>query len=451
MTAGERSEHRAERQAPGFRRGVSDPSTCVVRPASYNEMTPAMLIHPGAVIPQKAFCEMSKRYRLYPADAQQAAMAMHCGHARFVWNLGIEQGQHARRFGQYADQKSWDRQLTEARSETWLGEGSSSVQQAALRDLRQAYRNWWSNPGHFRAPTFRSRHKGNQGFVVRDVKVNRLSRRWGEVTVPKCGRVRFRWSRPIGEHGSARVTLDRAGRWHVSFSSPQPAVDREPTGAAIGVDRGVTDTIATSDGELSSCPGLNQQEAARKKRLQRKMARQVKGSNRREVTKLAIAKLSARESDRRKDWVEKTSTRLVRDHDLIAFEALKVRSMMRSPSGTVDGPGTKVAQKRGLNRGIAAQGWSMLRDRTKAKAEASGVEFVEVPPAYTSQRHSDCGEIGERNGKVFRCRRCDSVSDADVNAAINIRAAGLAVSGRGGMAQSRPPCEASTPGQAVAA
>ncbi len=398
---------------------------------------------------------MSRRYRMYPTPAQEQVLSMHCDHARFVWNLALEQTEMVRpsTFGCYADQGLWDRQLAEARKVfPWLAEGSSSVQQAALRDLRQAFRNWWSRPDHFGHPTWRSHRKGHNGFAVRDVRWRKLNRKWAEIVIPKAGRVRFRLSRPVGDHGHARVTLDRSGRWHVSFSSAQTPVEREPTGAAVGVDRGVTDTIATSDGLLDSCRGLNQQEVRRKKRLQRRLARQVMGSNRREVTKAAIAKLAAREADRRKDWVEQSSTALVRDYDLIAFEALNVRNMMATASGTVDEPGANVAQKRGLNRAIAAQGWGMLRDRTRAKAEASGVTFVEIPAAYTSQRCSCCGEIGDRAGKVFRCVSCDIVTDADVNAARNIRdsGAGLVLSGRGGDGAIRPPGEASTSGQAVA-
>jgi len=429
---------------------MSDLNSCYNRRCPGTVATARGVINPVTESPGS----MSKRYRMYPTVEQAQTMRVHVGQARFVWNLALEQCRHARMLSQYADQKQWNRQLAEARKEIdWLSEGSSSVQQAALRDLRQAFRNWWGNPAHFGAPSFRSRRKGGQGFVIRDLTITKINHRWAEVTVPKCGRVRFRLSRPLGDHKSARVTLDRSGRWHVSFVGLQTAVEREPTGAVVGVDRGVTDTIATSDGARLSCPGLSERERARKKRLQRKMARQVKGSNRREVTKRAIAKLDARESDRRKDFVEKTSTWLVRDHDLIVFEDLRVRNMMASASGTIDQPGRNVAQKRGLNRAIAAQGWTMLHQRTQEKAEASeGVCVVDIPAAFTSQRCSVCGhtEAGNRRGKRFKCQQCGRVDDADVNAGKNILAAGLVATGRGGTAQSRPPCETSTPDLEVA-
>ena len=80
-------------------------------------------------------------------------MSLHCSHARFVWNLALEQCQLARRAGRYADQKLWDRQLAEARQASpWLAAGSSAVQQGALRDLRQGFKNWWKNPAHFGHP-----------------------------------------------------------------------------------------------------------------------------------------------------------------------------------------------------------------------------------------------------------------------------------------------------------
>ncbi|EQD71672.1 DNA (cytosine-5-)-methyltransferase, partial [mine drainage metagenome] len=123
---------------------------------------------------------------------------------------------------------------------------------------------------------------------------------------------------------SARVTLDRDGRWFVSFTRPAPQSERESTGAVVGLDMGVTHTATMSDGQFLDMPELlSQGEKQRKRRLGRRLARQVKGSNRRKATKLAIAKISAKESDRRKDWIEKTTTELVRDYDLIAIEDLK--------------------------------------------------------------------------------------------------------------------------------
>jgi transposase len=126
----------------------------------------------------------------------------------------------------------------------------------------------------------------------------------------------------------------------------------------------------------------------------------------------------------------------VKDHDLIAVEALTVKNMVRSARGSAENPGRKVAQKRGLNRSIQSQAWALFRKRLteKATAATSPCEVVAVNPANTSRRCSECGHTAKENREsqaVFRCRACGRTDNADVNAARNILAAGLAVSGRG--------------------
>ena len=115
-------------------------------------------------------------------------------------------------------------------------------------------------------------------------------------------------------------------------------------------------SVATSDGDLLHAPKLNPGQRRRLRRLQRRLARQRRGSNRRARTKLTVGKLRAQDRDRRKDWAEKTSTGLVRAYDLIALEALQIQRMTRSAKGTRERPGRKVRQKAGLNREILASG-----------------------------------------------------------------------------------------------
>lgn len=296
---------------------------------------------------------MAIRERLHPTAAQQDPLRSSCAHARFVWNLALEQrnfwragrGQPLPALSGY-DQK---RQLAEARAcNAWLRSGSSVVQQQAVLDLDQAFKNWWGNPGHFGRPTWRKAGI-HEGFYVRDNKTRRLNRKWGEVLIPKVGYVKFRITRSLSDiqkAKSARVTMTRMGDWYISFTLPQPEVTKELTGATVGIDLGVASTMTTSEG-LHSSPGrLSPKQQERLLRLQRKLARQKKGSKRREATRKAIAKLRAKEAAKRKDWVEKVTTQLVRDNDLIGIEDLKVSSMMRSASGTLEKPGTGVSAKR---------------------------------------------------------------------------------------------------------
>ena len=389
---------------------------------------------------------MAFRYRLYPTPAQAEMLARHCADARFVWNLALEQA-NCWRLGRAPAPGSAERfrQLAEARRGSWLGEGSSAVQQQALRDFDQALRNWWAST--HRRP--RWRRKGiDEGFCVRDVRVRRLSRKWAEVAVPKVGWVRLRLTRPLGTHGMGRVTKDRAGRWHVAFAAPQQALPRTPTGAAVGVDLGVVHTISTSDGEHLHIPGPGPSQERRLVRLQRKLARQQKGSNRRARTKHALAVLHARATDRRRDWAEKTSTRLVTSYDVVVFEDLGVKNMLRSARGTLEAPGRNVRQKAALNRRIAASAWSTLVRRTRQKAEASeGCQVRLVDPRDTSRTCSACRHVAPENRPsqaVFCCVACGHAEHADVNAAKNIRARGLRVPARGGRPEVRAPSETRT-------
>jgi putative transposase len=377
------------------------------------------------------------RFRLAPTPTQEAVLLEHCAHARFVWNLACEQRQHWRpgraSAPSYGEQS---RQLTEAREEfAWLAAGSQTVQQQALRDFAQAMANFFA--GTHRRPTWRKagRHEGFRivGRRGRQWDVRRLSRKAGEVRIPKVGWVRFRWSRQLpGEIKSFRVALDRAGRWHVAFAVIPPPIDGPGTGEIVGVDRGVVVSAALSVGELLSVPGLRETEADRLKRLQRRLARAQRGSNRRKQVKAAIGRIKARETDRRKDWVEKTSTGLARHFDLIRVEDLKIKNMVRSARGTVAAPGANVRAKAGLNRSIHAAGWGRLVRRLEEKA-AGRVERID--PAFTSQSCHACGHRDSRNREsqaVFRCRACGQGDHADVNAAKNI-AAGRAVTARGAL------------------
>ncbi|MGH8973942.1 MAG: RNA-guided endonuclease InsQ/TnpB family protein [Acidimicrobiia bacterium] len=395
---------------------------------------------------------MAWRYRLYPTPAAEEVLVRHCGDARLVWNLALEQANHwrpGRRPGPGSPERF--RQLAEARRAfPWLGAGSSSVQQQALRDFDQALRNWWA--GTHRRPRWRKQGV-DEGFCVRDVSVGRLSRKWAEILVPKCGAVRFRLSRPLGPHGMARITKDRAGRWHVAFSAPQPSVARRSTGTVVGVDLGVANTLTTSDGDHLHIPGWRPSEERRLVHLQRKLARQQQGSRRRARTKHALAVLYARAADRRWDWAEKTSTDLVRRYDLVAFEDLGVKDMLRSARGTRATPGRNVAAKAALNQRIAAAAWSTLVRRTRQKAEASDAVVVLVDPRHTSQTCSACGHVAAENRPtqaVFACQACGHGEHADTNAAKNIRARGLRVPARGGRPEVGAPSETRTTRQEAA-
>jgi putative transposase len=379
------------------------------------------------------------RFRLLPTPAQQAVLLEHCRHARFVWNLAVEQQQFwqpGRRSPGYHEQSA---QLTEIRAEyDWLGVGSQTVQQQALRDFAQAMRNFFA--GTHRRPSWRKAvvHEGFRQVGLKPRHIEKLNRHYGRVWVPKVGWVRFRWTRAVpAVVRSYRITRDRAGRWHVTFAHIPDPIPGPGDASVVGIDRGVAVSAALSTGELLHSPSLTPGERTRLRRLQQRLTRAKRGSHRRQRTRLAIARLKAREADRRGDWVEKTTTDLARRFDTIRVEALDVRAMTRSARGTLEQPGVRVAQKRGLNRAISCQGWGRLVARLDHKAAG---RLERVPAAYTSQRCSACGHIARENRKsqaVFACVACKAgPRNADVNAARNI-AAGRAVTAQGDLAAGR--------------
>jgi IS605 OrfB family transposase len=318
--------------------------------------------------------------------------------------------------------------------EPWLAEGSSSIQQQALRDFDKAMAAFFDKNNPAGKPSFRSK-RGTQGFVIRDTKVRRVNRRWGEVRVPKCGWVRFRWTRALpAKLGMARVTLNLRGHWHVSFPAPQPAVQRERTGTATGFDRGVRTALVDSGGQHYRAPRVSGRRAARYLGLQRRMARQHKRSRKRERTRRAMTVITARAADRRRDWAEKISTRMVRENDLIVVEKLNIRGMTKRPAPKPDSElagnflPNRARAKASLNRGILASAWGILGQRLEQKGAASGVTVIQIDPRFTSQQCRVCGHTAKENREsqaVFRCQECGHTDHADVNAAKNILARGL--------------------------
>lgn len=388
-------------------------------------------------------------------------MREYCHHARFVFNIGLEQRAMWRRDkhnrGTHPECGNLDaarvntttqmRELAQLRGELdWLRLGSSSVQQAALRDLDRAFANFYA--GRAKYPVFKRRDDRNGGFVIRDLTVRRLNRKWGTVMVPKVGPVRFRISRlwaDIAKATSARVS-QRNGRWHISFTTPSADKIVADTGAVAGIDRGVANTLATSEGRMIQAPSLTLAEQARFVRLQQRLSRQRKGSRRREQTLARMGVLRRRLEDRRTDWVEQTTTDLARTYDVIAVEDLRVVNMVRRPASKPDPdqPGAFLPNgaraKAALNKAILASVWGRFLTRLEHKMPEGTV--VRVDPKNTSRTCAACGHCAPGNREsqaVFECAACGHTAHADTNAAVNILdralnttvAAGHAVSGRG--------------------
>jgi putative transposase len=232
------------------------------------------------------------------------------------------------------------------------------------------------------------------------------------------------------------ISLTREGkRWYVSFCVEGTFTLPNAGEASVGLDLGVAQSVTLSSGEALALPVASIPEENRLRCLQRRASRRAKGSVRRRQALQRLAKMRRYLANRRRDAAHKLTTRLATTHALIAVEDLKLKSMTASAAGTREAPGRNVRGKAGLNRRLLAQGHAELRRMLAYKCERSGARLVAVPPAFTSQTCSQCGYCAPENRKnpaAFLCVACGYTTHADLNAAINILAAGQAVTAQGG-------------------
>ncbi|MER7849795.1 transposase [Kitasatospora sp. NPDC096077] len=383
-----------------------------------------------------------RRYRLELDSAQVELCEMFGGICRSVWNTALEQRREYRRRGAWMNFVPQAAELAEAKREfPWLADAPSHVLQQTLRDLDRACREH----GTFRV-RWRSKARWSPSFrfpAGNRITVERIGRKWGRAKLPKLGWVRFRWSRPLG--GDVRsATVSRKGRdWFVSFlveDGEQTPERHAMPNTAVGVDRGVKVAATTSDGVFHDRPYVTAGEAARLRRLQQRLARCERGSNRCRAVLAKINAVTGRVRDRRADFCARTAGTLAAANAVVVLEDLRTKNMTASASGTVERPGRNVCAKAALNRAVLDKGWHMLELALRNAARTTGTRVVLVNPAYTSQTCHACKHVDPKNRKsqaAFECTACGHRDHADVNAAKNIKAAGQAVSGRGDLGATR--------------
>jgi len=364
------------------------------------------------------------RYKLAPTDSQAALLRQFAGVCRLVYNLALEQRRdHWRNYlnthGKRLGFPSQCRELTELRAQyDWIAAVPVVCQAQALRDLDRAFQNFFHGDADFPSPRKKGVHESFH-FVPRDIGVRRLNAKWSAVRLPKIGWVKFRDTRPrIGINRTVTVSADALG-WHISLGYESETEVEAISKPCVGIDRGVTTTLAISTGELLSLPGKLKDLERRHRQAQRKLARCKRGSKRRKRQLLRCGRIAARRMRIRLDWHHKITTELATRFQSIAIENLNVRGMTASGGA-----------KHGLNRSILNQGWGIFHNLLSYKIEERGGALVKVYPAYTSQTCSCCGTIDASSRKSqaeFDCIACGFVSHADVNAAINIRDAGFGI------------------------
>ncbi|MDH6136784.1 putative transposase [Kitasatospora sp. MAA4] len=337
-----------------------------------------------------------------------------------------------------------DQTLRQARKEIdWYAVLPAQAAQAVLKTYIQAWRNCWE--GRADEPNFKARHRSVMSVDIpqgRDLNIKRVHRRWGMVTIPKVGRVRFRWTRdlPVGKRADAdnrisgaRLVKDALG-WHIAFrvQTLEPA-SAPHTGPEVGIDVGVNVALALSDGNHQTHDDwLTDTEKAKLLRLEQRAARRKahrqpgeRTSRRLHHTYDRIHGLRARAKRRHQDWQHQTTTAIADTYGTVVVEHLQITNMVKSAKGTIDQPGKNVAQKAGLNRSISGEAWGRTVVLLAYKTARRGGTLARVPAPGTSRRCSMCGLTtpGSRESQaLFVCKNpgCGWSGNADLNAARNI-------------------------------
>jgi putative transposase len=363
--------------------------------------------------------------RAYPDPEQAAVLCRTFGCVRVVWNRTLA-WRHARWHGEqsgtsFTQANAYLTAMKATEELEWLNEISSVPLQQAVRHQQTAFTAFFA--GRARYPRYKSR-TGRQS-----AEYTRSGFRWrdGKLYLAKMSKpLAFTWSWPDTDPATldpttVTVSRDPDGRWYVSLSVDTD--DPEPlpaTGAVTGVDLGIKDFAVTSDGEKIPNPRHLERKARNLARYQRRLARCQKGSANRAKAKAKVARAHRKVRAAREDFLHKTSTRLVREHDVIVMENLAVRNMVRN---------------RSLAKAISDCGWGTFRSMIEYKAQRHGRHVITVDRWFPSSKAcSACGHLLASlslSTRHWQCPSCGTRHDRDVNAAKNILAAGLAVARHG--------------------
>ena len=364
--------------------------------------------------------EKAYKFRFYPTPEQENLLGRTLGCVRLIYNKALAartQAWHERKeqVG-YAQTSAMLTNWKKQEDLDFLRQVSSVPLQQGLRHLQTAFTNFFS--GRAKYPNFKKkRYGGSAEFTSSAFK-------WkdGHVYLAKCAEpLPIRWSRQLPPDCMPRsitVKLEPSGRWSVSLRiNDIRDLKLKPTKKQVGIDLGITNLLTTSHGEKVANP-KNLNKLHKKLRLaQKSLDRKTKGTNNYQKARLKLARIHAKIKDSRLDYTHKLTTQLIRENQTIVVEDLAVKNMVKNHK---------------LARAISDANWGEIVRQLEYKAEWYGRQLIKIDRYFpSSKRCSNCGHVVEKlplNIREWNCPECATHHDRDINAAINILAAGLAVS-----------------------
>ena len=359
------------------------------------------------------------KYRFYPTPEQRDLLNRTFGSVRYVYNRAL--AERSRAWTQEQRRVTFAetcRMLTGWKNDpdtAWLYEVSNVALQQGLQHLQNAYLAFWGKRAKY--PRFKSKHKSRVSATF-----TRMAFSWrdGRIKLAKCAEpLNICWSRPLPEGAdpsSVTVSRDSAGRWHVAILCEDTVRPGPTTDTAVGIDAGITSLVTLSTGEKITNPKHEKRDRDRLALSQRRLSRKQKGSANRAKARVKVARVHVRITDRRRDYLHKLSTRIIRENQTVIIEDLSVRNMVSNHS---------------LARAISDASWAELRRQLEYKADWYGRTVIAVDRFYPSSKTcSVCGHLVSKmpiNVREWTCVTCGAIHDRDVNAAKVLRAAGLAV------------------------